>query len=86
MNEGAEFIPPPPEVLDAVRKDAERLLSREELDAYVNAPMSREELEGIRELIDWFTRRYPTAAERLAYVRRAYARRALSPRFRKPER
>jgi hypothetical protein len=57
-----------------VREEAERRLSREEFDAYVNAPMSPAELEGIREMIDWFTRRYPTPGERLAYVRRAYAR------------
>lgn len=80
MSRGSDFVPPPAEVLAEVRKDAERSLSPEELDAYVNAPMSREELEGIWELIDWFTRRYPTPAERLAYVRRACARRLLSPR------
>jgi hypothetical protein len=49
-------------------------MSREEFDAYVNAPMSDDEREGIDELIAWFTRRYPTPEERLAYVRRAFKR------------
>ncbi len=31
------------------------------------------------ELVRWFRRRYPTAADRLAYVRRAYKRWATSP-------
>ena len=53
----------------------ERTLSREEFDAYVNAPMSDDERETMKELIDWFRRRYPTPEERLAYVRRAYNRR-----------
>ena len=80
MSAGDAFVPTPADVLAEVRKDAERRLSRKELDAYVNAPMSPEELHGIHELIDWFTRRYPTPAERLAYVRRACARGVLSPR------
>lgn len=60
-----------PEQQQALRALAERRLSPEELDAYVNAPMSEEERRSIHELIDWFTRRYPTPAQRLAYVRRA---------------
>jgi hypothetical protein len=65
---------PTPERLAALRADADRQLSREELDAYVNAPMGDAEREEIRSLVSWFTRRYPTAQERLAYARRAYAR------------
>ena len=74
MNEERELVPFPPEVLASVIEDAERRLSPEEFEAYVNAPMSEAELERIWELIDWFSRRYPTPLERLAYVRRAYAR------------
>lgn len=33
-----------------------------------------EEIAETRALIAWFTRRYPTGAERLAYVRRATQR------------
>lgn len=36
-------------------------------------PITEEELAETRELIRWFKRRYPTAKERLAYVRRKYA-------------
>ena len=63
-----------PRRLESLRAYAERRLTAEEFDAYVNAPMSAEEREGIRELHEWFTRRYPTALERLAYVRRAVRR------------
>lgn len=70
-----------PEVLDELDRIAGRRLSAEEFDAYVRAPMTSAEREGIVELIDWFVRRYPTPADRLAYARRAArAARALSPR------
>jgi len=39
-----------------------------------NAPLTAAEVEEVRALVAWFTRRYPTGAERLAYARRAYAR------------
>ena len=82
MNEDRELVPPSPELVARLREEAERRLSPEEFDAYVQAPMSRAELEEIAELSDWFCRRYPTPAARLAYVRRAYAR----SRRRSPER
>jgi len=63
-----------PDKLESIRAQAERRLTAEEFDAYVSAPMSPEEKESIRELIEWFTTRYPTALERLAYVRRACRR------------
>jgi hypothetical protein len=63
-----------PADLAELRAFADRSLSREEFDAYVGAPMSEDERERIDELIDWFTRRYPTPEARLAYARRAYAR------------
>ena len=63
-----------PEGTESLRAYVERRLTAEEFAAYVNAPMSPEEREGIRELFEWFTRRYPTPLERLAYVRRAVRR------------
>ncbi len=53
---------------------AERTLSKEELDAYVNAPKTDEERQEILELHAWFVRRYPTVLERFAYNRRAHRR------------
>jgi hypothetical protein len=61
-------------VVAELRAFAERRLSREEFEAYVRAPVTDFEREQRQELIDWFRRRYPTPAERLAYVRRAYRR------------
>jgi hypothetical protein len=66
--------PPPPEVLAAIRREADRKLSREEFEAWIKAPMSQSEEDGIRTLVAWFVRRYPTPGERLAYVRRATRR------------
>lgn len=74
MTQPVPFQRPSAETLACVRELAERRLTRAEFDAYVNAPMTPAEAEGIRELVDWFTRRYPTPGERLAYARRAYAR------------
>lgn len=53
---------------------AERRLTPEEFEAYCTAPVSDWERENTAALIDWFTRRYPTPLERLAYARRAYSR------------
>lgn len=45
-----------------------------------DAPLSEAEVAEARALVAWFTRRYPTGAERLAYARRAYARWMQTPR------
>jgi hypothetical protein len=37
------------------------------------ADLDAGELENIEQLFRWFTRRYPTAKERLAYARRKYS-------------
>lgn len=37
-------------------------------------PVDGPERQEILALVEWFTRRYPTGADRLAYVRRAYLR------------
>jgi len=68
------FVPPNAEQLARVRALAERRLSSDELDAYVNAPWTDEEREAARDLIAWFRRRYPTPLERLRAGRRAYRR------------
>lgn len=72
MSDPKTFVPPPPEAVARVRAMAERRLSAEEFNAYVNAPMSEEERTGILESVAWFCRRYPTALARLQSARRAY--------------
>lgn len=62
------------EIARRLRGISERRLSAAEVEAALRVPLSKEEEEGIIELIQWFRRRYPTAGERLAYARRAYAR------------
>ena len=47
-------------------------------------PLTDEEHENTMELVRWFTRRYPTPAARLAYVRRAYRRWLRGPGSRGP--
>ena len=63
-----------PSPRERARLDAEyrRRLTPQEVDAYLRVPISDAEREHTLELYRWFTRRYPTGAERLAYVRRAY--------------
>ena len=52
----------------------ERVFGADEARAYLDAPMSDDEREHTLSLVSWFRRRYPTPADRLAYVRRAYKR------------
>lgn len=80
MSGGLE--PPDEAALARVRRMAERQVSAEELAAQLATPISAEERAAVLELVEWFERRYPTPAERLAYVRRAYRRwtRAVSAR------
>lgn len=66
--------PPSQAALQATRRFAERILPADAFDAYVNAPVSEDEREDALRLIRWFSKRYRTPAQRLAYVRRAYAR------------
>jgi hypothetical protein len=76
---------PSPETVAEIRALAERRLSPEEFAACANAPISDDERREALSLIEWFTRRYPTPTERLAYARKAYARwaRAMPPGARK---
>ena len=61
-------------LVEEIRRIAERRLSPEEFEAMLAVPVDAEERARTLELVDWFCRRYPTGAERLAYVRRAYRR------------
>jgi hypothetical protein len=45
-------------------------LSPDEFERRARAPLSEAEAQEVAELVAWFTRRYPTAKERLAYARR----------------
>jgi hypothetical protein len=69
-----EVLRPSPEVVALLRQLSLRSLSAGEFDALLGAPVSPQEEAATLELLSWFRRRYPTAAERLAYVRRAYPR------------
>jgi len=60
--------------LESTRRFSERILTADAFDAYVNAPVSEDEREEALRLIRWFSTRYRTPAQRLAYVRTAYAR------------
>ena len=52
----------------------DRVLGPDEARAYLESPITEVERANVLALVHWFQRRYPTPAERLAYVRRAYAR------------
>jgi hypothetical protein len=67
------FKPPSAEAVAAVRALAERRLSAEEFNAYVDAPLSDFEREEIAANIEWFKRRYPTPAARLRWASRTWA-------------
>jgi hypothetical protein len=55
-------------------EEADRQVTAAEAAAYLSAPISEAERDEAVALIRWFRRRYPTGADRLAYVRRAYRR------------
>ena len=51
----------------------ERPLEAAEAKARLEATLAdREYMQSVADLIEWFTRRYPTPEERLAYARRKY--------------
>lgn len=57
---------------DALAEAIDRQISPEEASEYLDIPISDAERDEGWSLVRWYTRRYPTGAERLAYVRRAY--------------
>ncbi len=58
----------------AIRDAISRTLTPEEVREALEEPISDAERTEVESLIRWFTTRYPSAEERLAYVRQAYAR------------
>ena len=64
----------PEERAQLVREWSERLVSADEMREALARPIDPEEREELMSLVRWFTRRYPTGADRLAYVRQAYDR------------
>lgn len=57
-----------PEIADLVEQE----LPLDEFLRRINAPLSAEEVEEVERLCSWFTRRYPTVIERMAYVTRSF--------------
>ena len=51
-----------------------RIVTDAELREALDGPISEAERNEVLSLRRWFTRRYPSAEERLAYVRQAYER------------
>jgi hypothetical protein len=67
------MIPDPtPELLAILKEYEDRALSREEFEARVRAPMTAREREDLEAKIAWFTRRYPTAGERIRAMQQLY--------------
>lgn len=67
-----------PSAVERVRAISERSLTPDEFRAWADSPIGDDERRGIEELIAWYTKRYPTAAERLAHARIAHRRWARS--------
>jgi hypothetical protein len=61
-------------------EESQRQVTGPEAAAYLATPISEAEREEVVALIRWFRRRYPTGADRLAYVRRAYRRWTMAER------
>ena len=61
-------------VPEAVRTLLDRTLPAAEFQRLLAIPLTDAERDDTRALVRWFTRRYPTPAERFGYIRRARAR------------
>jgi hypothetical protein len=61
----------------ALQQEEEAPMSPADFVARCNAPWTDVEREDFYALVDWFTRRYPTAGERLAATRHLMAQWAL---------
>ena len=61
-------------VRDRINALTQRRVSADEVRRALHDPVSAAEREDVAALIHWFTTRYPTPLERLAYARLAYAR------------
>lgn len=58
----------------ALRREIDRAVTPAELHDALNRPIPRAEVDEVLSLRRWFTTRYRSAEERLAYVRQAYNR------------
>lgn len=61
-------------VADRMAREVNRQATPDEVQRYLDAPVTDEERRDVLELVAWFRRRYPAPLERLRYVTRAYAR------------
>lgn len=66
--------PPSGETIRRIRELHETALSLPEYQRRRAIPLTQAELEETRELVNWFRTRYPTPAERSAYIREAMSR------------
>jgi hypothetical protein len=66
--------PPLSAVPVGVRTLLDRTLPADEFQRLLAIPLTDAERDDTRALVRWFTRRYPTPAERFGYIRRARAR------------
>jgi hypothetical protein len=57
----------------AIAEQCETPMTLEAYERRRAVPPTDEEVEETKELVRWFCRRYPTAKERFAYIRRKYA-------------
>jgi hypothetical protein len=64
---------------ERIARAAEREVTRQELHAELRRPIGDDERDDVLALVRWFTRRYSSGKERLAYVRQAYRRWARRP-------
>jgi hypothetical protein len=62
------------DVRERINALMQRRVSADDVRRALHDPVSAAEREDVTALVRWFTTRYPTPLERLAYVRRAYAR------------
>jgi hypothetical protein len=63
---------PQPNLAPELAELIDRPLPADEFDRRASAPLTEDEIADAAELVRWFTHRYPTVRERLAYVRRAW--------------
>lgn len=63
-----------PDVRERINTLTQRHVSADEVRRALHGPVSAAEREEVAALVRWFTTRYATPLERLAYARRAYAR------------
>jgi hypothetical protein len=63
-----------PEIRERVNALTGRRVSADEVRRALHDPVPATEREDVAALVRWFTTRYPTPLERLAYIRQAHAR------------